>query len=514
MPWQNYVVDVAGEVDIETGIPFYHTVIIVVMRQQGKTELLLPVMAHRAMGWDRFGPQTILYTTQTGAKAREKWEDIHIKRLEQSPFASMFTTRLRINHEAMIWINGSMWKPVAGTKKAGGTGDSIDFGAIDEAWSADSSRELSMRPAMLTRPSRQLWITSMVPGLARAKTTDSQYLRDKMMVGREMVRNDVRQGIAYFEFGALPEEDPTDPQTWLRRMPALCPRDPREPVCRCDPAGVWRHTITVQSVQGDFDSMSIIDFSAEYLSIWPKDNRPTWTFINEQTWTDLRDQHSEPASSVVLGVDMDEDRNRCFIAAAGKRIDRDWHQEIVEPGQNIPADTAGLDWVEDRVVEICSKWDDILAVVIDPRGPAQSLILPLTNKGIEVMTPNTLEISAACARWTDAVEGKGESPIRARHRDQRVLTNAVAYARKIISPKNRTFAWDRIGGEISISPLYAMTLAMLGYEAKVDEDYDVLDSVYGPEGACPACGKYPEQEGMPIVHYDDCRIEYPREDTE
>lgn len=531
MPWQNYVADVALEVD-DAGIPAYHTVIIVVMRQQGKTELLLPVMAHRAMGFDEFGPQRILYTTQTGSKAREKWEDIHIKRLEESPFKHMFTTRLRINQEAIIWVNGSFWVPGAGTAKTGGTGDSLDFGSIDEAWAADERRELSMRPAMLTRPARQLWLTSMVPGLARAGTEDSQYLRKRMAMGRHAVENDVRSGIFYIEFGLPMTEgegddevavDPSDPQNWLRCMPALCPAPDGRGKCTCDPAGKWRHTITIASVKGDFDSMDLIDFCAEYLSQWPKDNRPTWTLVKESVWTDLMDTQSQPRSAVCMGIDLDEDRARAFIAVAGKRYDRDWHVEVVEPGDEVAEDLLGLEWVIDRAVEICER-NDVLAVVIDPRGPAQSLILPLTGKlkelGIDLLTPNTLEISAQCQRLYDAITGKrqeedeGKPGARVRHIGQKTLSNAVAYARKLISAKNRTFAWDRIGGVVSISPLFAVTLAMHGYEAKMDDDYDVLDSVLGLDGECGDCGKYPPYPDGPIDHYDDCRIALPKPEPE
>ena len=42
--WQRYVVDVAFEIDPATGLFAYDDVTIVLPRQQGKTELILPVM--------------------------------------------------------------------------------------------------------------------------------------------------------------------------------------------------------------------------------------------------------------------------------------------------------------------------------------------------------------------------------------------------------------------------------------------------------------------------------------
>lgn len=505
MPWQRYVADVALEIDEKTGRPVYHTVVLVVMRQQGKTELLLPVMTHRAVGFADFGAQTILYTTQTRAEARKKWEDIHIKRLESSPFAALFTKRLRINHEAMLFVNGSIWSPAAGTAKTGGTGDSVDFASIDEAWSAEARRELGLRPAMMTRKSRQLWITSMVPGLSRAATTDSAYLKSKMAIGRSMCRDDIRKGIAYFEFGAPKGADPSDPATWLACMPAVCP----DLTCTCDPEGIWRHTVNVGTIQEDFQSFDLVDFCAEYLSWWPTDDRPQWTVVKEATWNRLKDPSSQPGRMVYAGIDMDETRDQAFIAITSKRPDGKWHDEIIEPGQSVPSDVTGLDWVVPTMVEVCEE-NDIGAVAIDPRGPAQSLILPLQNKGITVLTPNTLEISAACGRWYDSTGQAAPKPeTEMAHLDDPVYNKAVAVAHKVVSNKNRTFTWDRLDeseNAESIAPLWAVTLARHAAEVHALDDYDVRDSVLGADGECADCGMYPLYPGGPIQHYDDCEL--------
>lgn len=522
MPWQKYVTDVALEIDPVSGLPAYQSVYIVVMRQQGKTELLLPVMTHRAMGFEGQGAQTIQYTTQTKAKAREKWEDIHVKRLKESPFADLFTTRLRLSQEAMLWVNGSMWSPGSGTGKTSGTGDTLDFAAVDEMWAAEAKRELGLRPAMQTRKASQLWGCSMVPGLSRAGTQDSQWMRDKMKVGREMVRNDVRHGVAYFEFSADPRLDPSDPATWFSCMPALCPMPDARQNCHCDPQGIWHHTITERALASDFQSFDLTDFCAEYLGWWPKDNRPTWTFVKEAVWNDLHEEDSHPRSAVAAGVDMDEDRNQLAVAIAGKRTDLDWHIELIEPGsalwtvEEVTDESTAEDKEQairtaaDRIVKLCAD-NDVLVVVIDPRGPAQSLIIPLERAGIEVLTPNSLDISGACGRFQDAlgITEDGPDPTRLHHLDQKTLTLAIANAHKLISSKNRTFAWDRIGGSVSVAPLYAVTLAMHGYEVKMGDDYDARDSFgsrRGSDGECADCGRYPDYPDGPIDHYDDCGL--------
>jgi hypothetical protein len=487
MPWQRYVMDVTQELD-DDGLPAYHTVILVVMRQNGKTELLLPLMTHRATGWG--DSQRILYTTQTASKAREKWQDIHVKRLQESPLAPMFTTRLRLNQEAMMWANGSMWSPGSATAKTGGTGDTLNLGVIDEAWSRPDNRtEVGMRPAMLTQQNRQLWVCSMVPGASRASGIDSMYLRQKMAVGRRLVEQSASSGIAYFEWSAEEGLDPADPATWWSCMPAL---GTREQVNRRE------RTITEANVRADFESMDFTDFCAEYLGWWPQDKKPMWRFIRETTWENLRDETSQIEGRLSFGVDISPDRKNAAIGVAGKRADGQWHVEVIEPGGRIPADVDDLDWLIPRLKELIDTYNP-LSVCIDAKSPGRSLFTPLStwmekqHPNTPIDTPNGLEIAAACSRFFDATGqvvvshpkfgeqpggGGGENAIRVHHINQRSLNAAVAVASKMTSPTNGTFVYARTGGAGNLTPLYAVTLAMHGYELNAVNDYNILASVY------------------------------------
>jgi hypothetical protein len=499
MPWQRYVFDVALEIDEtnidpNTGLPLpaYNTIIIVVNRQQGKSELIFPVMIHRSIGFEQFGAQRILYTAQTADDSRKKWRDVHVARLEKSPFNTLFEPRLALNKEAILWVNGSAWSPGSTTAKTGGTGDTLDLGVIDEAWAADKRIEAAMRPAMLTRPSKQMWIMSMVPGISRAGTDESQYLRQKVKVGREAVLSGCRSGIAYFEFGAEEGMDPGDPATWWSCMPAL------------------GHTVSERAIQDDFQMMDLVDFCAEYLSWWPSEQRASWVAIRRASWEDREDPQSCIVGRPALAIDAEEDRNRAVIMSAGKRDDGDWHVELIEPGQQVPVDVEGMDWAVDRIIDIYDR-QDALTVVIDPRGPAQSFIMPLRNRDIHVTTPNTLEIAAACGRFMDAVkpapteDDEDDLPaVRLWQLGQPELARSVASARKVVSGKNRTFTWERCEGS---AELYGATLAMHGYEQHGLDDYDVRESVAAADDECPKCGAYPAYPGGPTYHYDDCERE-------
>src|SRR3989337_1953016 len=64
MPWQNFVADVAMEVDPKTGKLAYRYVILKIQRQAGKTTLTRAAAVHRALAFPRVTglPQSVIYT--------------------------------------------------------------------------------------------------------------------------------------------------------------------------------------------------------------------------------------------------------------------------------------------------------------------------------------------------------------------------------------------------------------------------------------------------------------------
>lgn len=477
MPHQRHIYDVAYEIDPETGLFAYNEVVVIGPRQvTGKTELILPAMTHRCVGFDDAlvrwvrdalgrrvpspGAQRVIYTAQTSDEARKKWRKIHLERLKHSPYRKDFVARLQRNEESIDWRNGSSWSPASTTGKTSGTGDTIDMPVIDEAWSQPDSRiELGLRPAMMTRIWRQLWVLSMIPGLSRAPDPASwKYLRSKRQVGRARVDAGMRRGVAFFDFSAADGLDPGDPQTWWSCMPGL---GSMEAVL----AGL--RTVTEDTVRADFEAMDLIDFCAEYLGWEPVETKPRWTLVRQETWDRLRDPMSTIDGSLALSVEVAEDRSAAWIAAAGRRADGHWHVEIIEPGYNIAAGAAGMGWVEPRLLELVDSHKPC-TVVIDPRRPANSLIVPLRNRGIDVLTPNQNDIAGACGRFYDAT---GEQPseddtgVRVAHLGQPELDRAIAGARKLDLGAG-AFTFVKKGSASSISPLYGVVLAMHGDDVK------------------------------------------------
>src|SRR5258708_2318843 len=210
MPWQRDTADVAMEIDPATGLLAYRTVIITVPRQSGKTKQELAVAVHRALGVG--GDQRVNYTAQSRIKARQKWEDDHVRTLERSPFRSLFRVRKTLGMEAIIWANGSQHGIESTTEKSG-HGDTLDLGFIDDAFAQRDSRiEQAFKPAMMTRPQPQLW------GVSTAGAEASANPRGK--VGRGRPRGELGVAASGFEVGdAAPDSaDPADPPPSRRWM--------------------------------------------------------------------------------------------------------------------------------------------------------------------------------------------------------------------------------------------------------------------------------------------------------
>jgi len=425
MPWQRHVVDIAYEVNPDTGRLVYREVRLTVPRQSGKTTLMLAVMTHRCllMG-DR---QRVFYTAQTGKDARLKWEDEHVPVLERSPFGSLISVRRTNGSEAIRWQNGSLWSLLATTESAG-HGAQADTGVLDEAFAyVDDRLEQAMKPAMVTRPQPQLWIVST------AGTEDSLYLNEKIDDGRMRAAAGQTSSVAYFEWSAPEDADPGSEETWFGCMPAL---------------GL---TVPVDAIRSDFESMREPEFRRAYLN--QRQDRAAaapWQVISEDSWRECADPRSQIADRPTVALDVTPSRAMSSIAAAGRRDDGRPHVEIIG---NRPGTSWVLDWfaAEDRVARYRS-------VVIDPVSGANSLVPELRAMGLKIVEVGARQVVAGCGNFYDmATTG------RLRHLDQVPLNAAVAGAKK--RNLGDAWAWHRRDTSVDVSPLVAATLALQAHVA-------------------------------------------------
>jgi phage terminase large subunit-like protein len=417
MPWQAQVANVAGELDPLTNRLVYREVRVKVPRQSGKTTIVLTVEMDRCLYW---GPQQrCVYTAQDRNNARLKWEE-QGDYLMTTQLRSAIDIRRQTGLERIIVPATGSSVGISASGDTSGHGFYLDLAVIDEAWAQKDERlTQAFRPAMITRSNTQTWV------LSTEGTDESVFLNDRVEDGRARVEAGQQHNVAYFEWAAGDEDDPDDEDTWWRCMPAL---------------GI---TVPIEAIREDHDIMDAADFSRAYLN---RRAPKGLTVIPAVKWHECRDPHTQLRGMPRFAIDTTPDRAWTSIGVAGWRDDGDVHVEIVE---HRPA----TEWVVERMRQLTERWgaDPIL---IDPAGPAGSLLIDFAGVGIPTETVGGREYAQACAQFYDSVLAG-----QVRHLDQPVLNSAVSAARK--RPLGDAWAWGRkFGGDVS--PLVAATLARYG----------------------------------------------------
>ena len=428
MPWQQHVADVATEFDPDTGRLVYREVRLTVPRQSGKTTLMLALMMHRCIAFGE--KQRVSFTAQNGQAARAKFIDDHVPVVLGSMFGRKCRIRRANGSEAILWANGSIWSVLPTTETAG-HGAQYDLAVCDEAFAVPDDRlEQAFKPTMITRPQPQLWIVST------AGDVSSHWFNGKVDDGRERVNRGQTEGVAYFEWSAPEDADPGSPDTWQRCMPAL------------------GHTIDVQAISSDFESMRLSEFRRAYLN--QRQDRHAiepWQVVPEDTWSGLVDLRSRIVDVPVLALDVTPDRGMAAVGAAGHREDGRLHVEVVEHRE-------GTAWVVDWFKARAGLYGP---VVVDPAGPAGPLVALLVEAGVEVRTVIGRWHAHACGQLFDAAVTD-----RLRHLDQVPLNVALSGASQ--RRFGELWLWARKDLTTDVCPLVAVTLALGGVFDRVVEE--------------------------------------------
>lgn len=442
MPWQQHLLDVAYELD-DDGQLYYGEVNFLAPRQQGKTLVSFPAAVHRSTFMARrYGSQRTTYTAQKRQSARKKLERDFAEMLRRSQSFSEVTNPKRRPQRATDWkqsLNngsehiqiGKSYFQIDAPTRTGTHGDTLDLGQIDEAFAhQDDAVETAMRPAQLTRWSPQLWVFST------AGDAKSTYLWRKVLAGRKACEDGTHGRVAYFEYSADDDDDPGDPATWRRTMPAL-----DITITEARVAAEWE-----TAVRKGPDGIAL--FRRSYLCQWP-DVPVLEDVIGEGVlpaalWSapdpvGCMDEHSQPGRTVVFAVDSDPEQAWASIAMASVRGDGKVHVEVVDRRQ-------GTAWLRSRVAELRSQYGGRWVRAKNSTAGA----LDLGNGEWEDLAAS--DVTAACVKILELV-----SHTVLRHRDQPDLNAAVTgSAKKKIGDSWR---FDRVHASADITPLYAVTFA-------------------------------------------------------
>lgn len=291
-----------------------------------------------------------------------------------------------------------------------------------------------MGPAMITRPSPQLWVYST------AGDAQSFYWYRKVLSGRQAIEKGGPSSVAYFEWSAEDDADPASEETWRSCSPAL------------------GYTITIGALRAEWDKAQrkgvegIDAFRRSYLNQWPEipqlDDQPgLWQVIDQAAWTDRKDPDSRRGDLLAFCWATSPDRQWSSIGMASTRSDGVDHIEVIDH-------RPGTAWVAERLRDLTERWKPN-AIAVDPGSPAGSLFDDVTRalgRSSDLIVKCTArEHGQAAGSLFDAVKNGTVA-----HLGQSELDNAMACAAK--RPLGDAWAWSR-SGVSPIAPLEAVTIA-------------------------------------------------------
>lgn len=420
-PWQAMVLDgtlaqtAEGEwAASETGL--------IAGRQTGKNGVLEPLELY---GLFILGEQ-ILHTAHrldTSRKAHGRLWTL----IKRSPeLLAKVAKRRTANEEQSIELYSGAKIEFTVRSDEGGRGTSYDRIVYDEAFALTEGHVGALAPTLISKSDFQL---NYLSSAGMSKSLVLHELRKRGIAGEP--------GLTYYEWS-------TDPGAY-KASPERARRD-RGLLRQALPALGGR--LRFETIEKLRSAMPEAEFDREVLCIWdePVLALTKWAVIEQAQWSAAADRSSTPMDPVCFAVDVTPDRSRTAIGMAAKRPDGRRTVEIVE-------DRPGTDWAPKRLAELVRKWDPC-AVVLDPSGPAGSLLPGLVTEKIEAVTTSAREMAQACGGFFDAVVGD-----HMRHRDDSRLNSAVEWVGK--RTLSGAFAWNRLG-EAYIHTLVAVTLADWG----------------------------------------------------
>lgn len=412
MPWQELVLDVAGEYDPGTGRPLRPLVVVTCQRQGGKSHVCFVKKAERCFSVDGYRSW---YTAQTGQDARRAFLKFDEEHVQGTPLAHFARTLRGNGNEQMQFPNTSTIRPHPPTEKSlhGTQGDDND---VDEGWAFSETEGKALMqaisPTHLTRPNAQTWVWSA------GGTASSTWLAELVARGR-----DGDPAIAFFEWGIPDDLDLDDLDEIATYHPA------------------YGYTVDAHSIR---NLRAEISDDAEFARA--AGNR--WTevvggAIPAEQWTAARhDDEIPPEAPVGYGAARAVDGSDVTLAAASRVGD----EIVVEVLDVLPAYGAA---------EQIRTWVDRALVAIDPTGPSAPLRDQCALAGVRLAD---MSATAAHSTVTALLDGLGTTGSIG-FRPHESLEQAVKVA-GLRTVGDGGKAWARVRAGASISSLEAATSAI------------------------------------------------------
>lgn len=448
MPWQQYVADVACEIDPNTGWWAYDKVVLTVQRRAGKTALDNGVKVDRMATT----PRGKLWTSaQGGEEAIAAWRELCGEGgvLDRSPLRRKVRTYTTTGKERTIWTpTGAELSPIPpnGDKLHGKAVDSLH---LDELWVYDAEQAAKMkagyRPTFLTT-NAQAWLVSTMG------SDQSVWLNQERDEGRRAVELGANRGTAYFEWSVprIVDGIPVEELGVDDLIRVVISHHPAAGVHPLMPVGKLE-----QFIRDDLDDPLIGHRGVlrAYANVSTADE--TEHLIHAAVIAATASLEQIPRGVVpALAFDVDPKLRAATISAAWRNPSGVGLLEVIQHG-------LGTRWVAAEVIGYMQR-NGIKRVTCNNAGPARDVADTIEAQGFQVDRVSGTDYSAACVRLHEELKAKRPSVV---HMNQEEFVTAVP-----------SLAWRKLGAGLAfdttgdpITPVTSCTLALWGADHPVVE---------------------------------------------
>jgi phage terminase large subunit-like protein len=278
----------------------YREVVVVVARQNGKTELLVP----RILMGLRLG-ENILHTAQNRDLPRQTF--LRVARLVAG-LPEIESIRKANGQEEIVATNGARYKLVAPNSNV--RGQTADLVLLDEVREQHDQDVMdAILPTITARKNPQ------VIYLSNAGDDESIVLNDL----RRRMDHDPR--LAYLEWSAAPDRPLDDREGWAEANPGL------------------GHTITLDTLEYNYLNRPPASFETEHLCRWVVTMRPK--LVPDLAWLRCRGP-VEPSRRPMMGISMDATGTRASAVLAWRQSDGSIALRVAADVTGNPIDTSLL----------------------------------------------------------------------------------------------------------------------------------------------------------------------------
>jgi hypothetical protein len=440
-PWQRWLAIHGLEV-LPDGRPRFRQLLVLVARQNGKTELLVLL----SLFWLYSLEVGLVLGTSTKLDySRESWLKA-VALVKGVPDLWNETGQIRNanGEQELPTVSGCRYK-IAAANDEGGRSLTVARLIEDEirqhrTWDAHEAAENAGNAV----PDFQAW------AISNAGDSRSVVLNSFQDQGLDFIRTGVGDyRLGYFGWVAPDDADPTDPQYLAMANPNLGRR--------IDIDALIGKARRAKKAGGE----QLIKFRTEVMCTRVKSMEPLKITLDELS--DCVDPNSRLIGRPLFAVDVELDRSAAVIVAGGYRDDGLMHVKVLDY-------RAGTGWVMDRIRQLEERWEPIGWIVNDS-GPAGALIPGMENLeddngdllngryGVKVIPVSMGAMGNACGHLQDITARQG-------WRYPGPNTEGLDYVADALEGSGtRTlgdrWAWDR-RGETGIAPLVAVTEVLWG----------------------------------------------------